>query len=102
MTIATSADVTPASPPNLVINAATTPTTGVAWVAAPATALARSTWTVKFTAGGALTAGDTITVGLAAGVPVPPTPTVALTGAGYAGCGRRTPGTTPDTTVAAT
>ena len=47
------------------------------------------TWTAQFSssASGALSAGDTISVVFPNGFVIPDAPTVALTGAGYAGCG---------------
>ena len=88
LTLATSADTTLASPAgNVVISAATTPT-AVSYAGVPQTGYARSTWTVGFTAsaGGALKTGDTITLAFANGFSIPATPTITLTGAGYANC----------------
>ena len=88
LTLATSADTIPASPAgNVVISAATTPT-AVSFTGVPQSGYARSTWTIGFTAsaGGALKTGDTITLAFANGFSIPATPTITLTGAGYANC----------------
>ena len=87
LSVSTSTDYTAANPgATVTIGAATTPT-GVSFTGSPQTGVARSTWTIGYTATatGALKVGDTITVGFAAGFSVPANPTVTLTGA-YTNC----------------
>ncbi len=86
-TVVTTADTTAASPANVTIAAATSPT-GITFTGSPQTGLALSTWTVGLTASatGALKVGDTITINFANGFSVPANPTITLTGAGYTSC----------------
>ena len=106
-TIVTSSDTNTASPASAVTLGASTSPTAVTFSATTRAAITTgATWTAQFSssASGALSAGDTIAVSFPNGFLIPDTPVVALTGAGYAGCGTpsaSTAGTTVTVTLGA-